>query len=128
MASVIEDRWMGLVKTHGCLCCHLLGYLHDPDGPMVEAHHLLSGGLRRGHLWTVGLCQWHHRGRQYLTDSIGRYLPLAWHRDALGPALSEGSEPFEKRWGDDEELMSIQRDILQAYGISTEEFDDARKA
>lgn len=102
-----ERAWVDLVKRSGCVCCIELGYEHDPDGPMVDAHHLLSGGIRIGHLATIGLCMWHHRGR--LIVSVWNH---AMHRLNLGPALSEGSDPFHKRFGEDDELMKKQLRIL----------------
>ncbi len=106
-----EAAWLDAVKRTGCICCWLRGYGHDPDGPAVEAHHLLSGGIRRGHLFTVGLCAWHHRGRAlvYAHD-------LAWHRATLGPALSEGSVPFRAAFGDDDILYAVQARLLQLAG------------
>ncbi len=102
-----ERAWLGRVKQAGCLCCLSLGLDHDPDGPMVEAHHLLDGGMRRGHDATVGLCQWHHRGRLMLEG-----WTHAMHREFLGPSLAEGSVPFHARFGDDDALIARQRDVL----------------
>ena len=96
------------VKTHGCLCCWIMGYPHDPDGPMVEAHHLLSGGRRRGHRYVVGLCQWHHRGQPTMEG-----WTMAQHRQRLGSALSEGSVPFRECWGSDAWLLEQQGKVLR---------------
>jgi hypothetical protein len=41
----------------GCEACDLLGMRSVP-----EVHHLLDGGRRRGHLFTIPLCPAHHRG------------------------------------------------------------------
>lgn len=101
-----EKAWVDRVKRAGCICCIELGFPHDEDGPMVDAHHLLSGGIRIGHLATVGLCAWHHRGRLIINGNH------AHHRDTLGPALSEGSQPFHDRFGEDDELMRKQRALL----------------
>lgn len=102
-----EAAWVDAIKRRGCVCCIERGYSHDPDGPMVEAHHLLSGGIRRGHMHTVGLCPWHHRGR--LTVEGWNH---AMHRNQLGPALSEGSVPFARAFGSDDELMDKQMALL----------------
>ncbi len=102
-----ESAWMLLVKTTGCICCDSEGFAHDPDGPMVEAHHLLSGGIRRGHMHTVGLCAWHHRGAL-----IVQGWSHADHRARLGPSLAEGSEPFHRWYGDDERLEKMQRALI----------------
>lgn len=105
--TAAEDAWIKAVKRRGCICCISRGYEHDPDGPEVEAHHLLSGGIRRGHLHTVGLCIWHHRGRLLVSG-----WSFAAHRTGLGPALSEGSVPFHEAFGSDVELMGQQRALL----------------
>lgn len=106
-----EAAWLQLVKTTGCICCESEGYPHDEDGPMVEAHHLLSGGIRRGHMHTVGLCQWHHRGRPIVEG-----WSLSDHRQWLGPSLAEGSEPFRRWYGDDDRLMQMQHDLIAQRG------------
>ena len=101
-----ERAWVDRVKRTGCVCCHELGYEHDEDGPTVDAHHLLSGGIRIGHLSTIGLCKWHHSGRLTL---VGNH---SYHRALLGPSLLEGSQPFHDRFGEDDELMRKQRALL----------------
>jgi hypothetical protein len=103
-----EAAWIDTIKRAGCVCCIELGYPHDRDGPMVEAHHLLSGGIRRGHSETVGLCAWHHRGRL-----IVQGWSHADHRERLGPSLAEGSTTFRERFGDDDELQRKQRALLE---------------
>lgn len=104
-----ERAWVTATKRNGCLCCIARGYPHDRDGHVVEAHHLLSGGIRRGHLFTVGLCLWHHKGRVIVNG-----WTLATHRRLLGPSLAEGSEPFHQAFGDDEALLEKQR-ALNGY-------------
>lgn len=108
-----EAKWIGATKRNGCLCCMSLGFDHDPDGPMVEAHHLLSGGIRIGHFWTVGLCAWHHRAR--LIVAGWRH---AAHREQLGPSLEEGSAVFHERFGTDEELLREQIALNKRQGLS----------
>ncbi|MCD9005199.1 Ref family protein [Luteimonas sp. XNQY3] len=103
-----ESAWIDTVKRLGCLCCRARGYPHDPDGPVVEAHHLLYGGIRRGHLHTVGLCAWHHRGRLIVYG-----WSHAQHRQFLGPSLAEGSGPFRVEFGDDESLMAAQHRLIE---------------
>lgn len=76
-----------------------------------DYHHLLSGGRRRGHVYGVGLCLWHHRGR--IADD--------WHsfgmthkemRDYYGPSLAEGSKPFHAAYGTDQDLLDKQDELL----------------
>lgn len=103
-----ERDWVHHVKHHGCLLCELRGYPREPGGPLAEAHHLLSGGIRRGHMFTVGLCPWHHRGA---------LIVMGWnhktHRQRLGPALSEGSVPFQAEFGPDDGLLERMKIIVQ---------------
>jgi len=108
-----EAKWIGATKRNGCLCCMAMGFEHDPDGPLVEAHHLLRGGIRLGHFWTVGLCAWHHRGRLIVVG-----WDHAKHRERLGPALEEGSEPFHERFGSDEELLREQIALNKRQGLT----------
>jgi hypothetical protein len=96
-----EAAHVTAIKHAGCLLCTELGYPREEGGPLAEAHHLLSGGIRRGHMETIGLCPWHHRGAL-----IVQGWDHARHRLRLGPALSEGSVPFQQQWGTDEELQS----------------------
>lgn len=106
-----ESAWVDKVKRHGCVCCHWLGLKHDTDGAMVDGHHLLHAGLRRGHLYVVGLCAWHHQGRLIID-----WLDHAGHREELGPSLAEGSRPFREYFGDDDWLMERQMAILAEAG------------
>lgn len=102
-----EAEWVAKVKEKGCVCCDMEGYPHDAEGSVVDAHHLLSGGIRKGHGHTVGLCKWHHSGRLIVAG-----WNHAYHRRYLGPSLAEGSVPFHQHFGDDAVLMRRQRDML----------------
>lgn len=103
----LEEQWMAAVKKYGCLCCLFMGYPHDEDRCVVEAHHLLSGGIRMGHLFTVGLCLWHHRGRLIIQGWNHKT-----HRRELGPSLAEGSKTFEAAFGGNQWLLDRQRQLL----------------
>lgn len=100
-----ETARIDQVKRAGCLCCIARGFEPDDTGEpaAVEAHHLLSGGIRRGHMFTVGLCLWHHRGRLYVNG-----WDKAEHRLRLGPSLEDEPERFSRIFGDDEELLRMQ--------------------
>lgn len=102
-----EAAWVTAIKLHGCLLCERRGFPRDPDGPLAEAHHLLEGGIRRGHLDTVPLCPWHHRGTLIVAG-----WTFQTHRRILGPALSEGSVPFHREWGSDDALLRLTRRII----------------
>lgn len=103
-----EAEWVSKVKQRGCQCCIARGYPHDPDGPVVEAHHLLSGGIRRGHGETIGLCAWHHRG-----SAVVPGWSRDTHRRLLGPSLAHGSVPFHREFGTDDEMLAQQMHLLE---------------
>ena len=53
-----ESAWMDSISRLGCIVCLLQGH----PGTPAEVHHMLSGGRRIGHLWTLPLCcPGHHR-------------------------------------------------------------------
>jgi len=53
-APTAEERaWMDAIVAHGCICCILDGQEPRP----TAVHHILRGGQRIGHLFTLPLCQ-----------------------------------------------------------------------
>ncbi len=55
----IEAEWMGRIVTYGCVACRIDGQLPRP----TAVHHILRGGRRMGHLFTLPLCDpGHHQG------------------------------------------------------------------
>ncbi len=53
-----ERAWMDWIVSRGCVCCALDGM---PSRP-AAVHHILRGGLRMGHLFTLPLCDpGHHQ-------------------------------------------------------------------
>jgi len=107
-----ERAWVSATKRNGCLCCIARGYPHDREGHVVEAQHLLDGGIRRGHMFTVGLCLWHHKGRLIVNG-----WTHATHRRLLGPSLAEGSVPFNATFGTDDELLEAQKALNASTAI-----------
>ena len=96
---------MDTIKELGmCVCCKQLGMISH----YVEVHHLLSGNKRRGHLYTVGLCQWHHRGVLY--DGIRKQDMIT----KYGFSLADGSKPFRRMFGSDDYLLWLQNEMLDA--------------
>jgi len=58
-----ERRWMDWLVSRGCIACWLDGVAPRP----TAIHHILRGGVRMGHLFTLGLCDpGHHQGGQSL--------------------------------------------------------------
>ena len=92
-----QRRRFASLQTRGCVACALDGRLREPP----DIHHLVEGGRRLGHDYTIPLCPWHHRG-----------LPpggLSIHdaRDILGPSLALAKRAFVERYGDERHLLTV---------------------
>lgn len=105
-----DEARIDAIKHGLCIACLLEGI----TTLFPEAHHLLSGGRRRGHRFTIGLCIWHHRGQchdgETTTSMTRRY----------GPSLAKGSKPFHQRYGSDDELLELQDGLLRTWGLEPE--------
>lgn len=107
-----EKRWIETIKEQvGCLACYQdSGILGTP----ADAHHLIDGGRRIGHLHTVPLCAWHHRGHRpedCRTDGEAEAVH--------GPALSRNSKAFHERYGDDTHLLWLARSLARRFEQNT---------
>lgn len=101
-----ETAHIERIKRGWCACCQANRKrgLATADGEGCDAHHVLSGGRRRGHLDTLGLCPYHHRGvipAGFATQAIAVRC--------LGPSLAHGSKPFRAFYGSDADLLAQQR-------------------
>lgn len=67
--TVAEAAYMASIAALGCIVCRLAGRLDVP----AEVHHLLRGGQRIGHGWTIPLCSPHHRDDSTRPDCIARH-------------------------------------------------------
>lgn len=112
------------VKQGVCICCLLRCaakllpakwvQVGHPDSAatywgLLEAHHTKSGNMRRGHLFTVGMCLWHHRGNQCMPPDGWTHDML---RDRYGPSLMDGAALFHATYGTDDELLEVQAAYL----------------
>ena len=101
--TVAEREWMDAIVEFGCVACWLDG--HESRPPCV--HHILRGGHRIGHLFTLPLCDpGHHQGGQPLglisrhpdkTIFEARYgtemYLLNYLQQKLGFAITRGATP-----------------------------------
>jgi hypothetical protein len=92
-----KERFRKLVDI-GCICCRILGVYSQP-----EIHHILSGGRRMGHMFTIPLCPTHHRG--VVAFPRGSFDP--------GPSLADGSKPFHARFGTQKELLAKVNELIK---------------
>lgn len=97
-----ESAWLVAVKEGPCLACLIFT---GKKFLGCDAHHLLSGGRRIGHLATIGLCPWHHRG-------VAEFFAPFHLRECIGPSLMDGSKLFRAAYGTDAELLALQNQVL----------------
>jgi hypothetical protein len=86
----------------GCIACRQRGVFSQAD-----VHHLLSGGRRRGHQFTIPLSAWHHRGVP--PDGMSRKEAERY----LGPSLAHSPRAFRAEFGDDETLLATVNKLLE---------------
>jgi hypothetical protein len=91
-----EKARMDKLSRIRCVACWDTGLCCGP----TELHHLLSGGRRRGHAYTVPLGRYHHQGIPLPGWSL-KYM--RWH---FGPSLRLESKAFREAYGDDDSLLA----------------------
>ncbi|MFL9582385.1 Ref family recombination enhancement nuclease [Stenotrophomonas sp. AB1(2024)] len=99
-------------KEGPCVAC--LAWAEGDQAPLgftpvcgCDYHHLLSGGRRRGHMFGVGVCPWHHRGVPNWGCTVKEM------RVHYGPSLMDGSRLFHAAYGSDDELLAGQNLLLE---------------
>lgn len=94
------------IREYGCLVCR--AFFNMLAG--AEIHHLTIGGRhgqkRRGHLFSIGLCPYHHRGHQQDREPL-----------YLGPSYALQPKKFRERFGQDDELLEKQNRLLETGSI-----------
>lgn len=103
-----ESARMARIKQLRCVACW--------DTPfccgVTEIHHLLSGGRRRGHAFSVPLGVWHHRGIPLPSYSLIEATAI------FGPSLRLSSRAFHERYGTDDELLAKVNKLIMPALIS----------
>lgn len=80
----VEREWMDWIVARGCVACSIDG---QPAGRPTAVHHILRGGVRLGHLFTLPLCDpGHHQGGQPL-GLISRHPDKAQFEKRYGPEM-----------------------------------------
>ena len=86
-----EKAWMDAVASLGCIVCRMNGMGYVP----CAIHHLLSGGRRMGHLFTIGLCDpGHHKGAPSDSGQVSRH---------------PNKRAFERQYGTEADLLERTR-------------------
>jgi Recombination enhancement, RecA-dependent nuclease len=91
--TVAESAWMDAITTLGCIACILDGHQGRPGA----VHHILSGGRRMGHLFTLCLCQPGHHMDGAQAGMVSRH---PW------------KTRFEERYGSEASLLEFTKHML----------------
>jgi len=91
-----ESEYINKILTLGCIICRLEHECFTPP----EVHHIIEGGKRKGHLFSIPLCVPHHRG-----NSDGSRHPYI----SRHPYKAR----FEGSYGTEAELLDHVRGLLQ---------------
>lgn len=98
-----EAERMDAMMRLGCVCCAMLFSL-----PVVaqECHHILSGGRRMGHYFTLPLCRGHHQG-----DWSPEQIELIPAKKRV--AISDGRKAFNAVYNSERKLWEVVQDRLR---------------
>lgn len=107
--TAAELEHMGRCRDGPCIPCIVrlrAGHLSEDEVFVgVSYDHKKSGNIRRGHLYGFASCAWHHFGHP-----LPAHLPGP---NTYGPSLMDGSRLFRETYGSDDELIELQRRILE---------------
>lgn len=87
-----EKKWRDAIIQLGCIVCRLEG----KDSP-AEQHHLLSGGRRMGHMFSIPLCYLHHRSGRNDAEVVSR---------------DQNQRRFEARYGTEAFLLAKTKELI----------------
>jgi hypothetical protein len=89
-----EKAWMDAITRYGCIACRIdgLGFR------AAAVHHILRGGQRMGHLFTLPLCDPGHHQNPTLSGMVARHPTKA---------------RFEKKYGTEAQLLKRLRKELK---------------
>ena len=105
-----EDDRFAKLKQMRCIACTICvetSHFMPTARSVPDIHHLLSGNRRRGHMYTVPLCRWHHVGDP--SNGLSATTMSAIH----GPALARQSRLFHQHFGTDTELLARTNSLLE---------------
>lgn len=97
--SRLEQRRLELLSQMPCIACGL-----QVQAGRTEIHHLVDRGYRvhsGGHLATIPLCSWHHRG------VCLEGWPLVAMVSTFGPSMASSKRAFVACYGSERALLSI---------------------
>lgn len=93
--NAAERRWMDAVAKLGCIVCRRQGRGYVP----CAVHHIVEGGRRLGHMYTIGLCDPGHHQNSPDRAEISRHP----HRAR-----------FTAAYGSEYALLAATRELIEA--------------
>jgi hypothetical protein len=96
-----EEERLKAIHNMPCVAC-AQQLMTQPN--KTEAHHLVDKGTRKhsgGHMATIPLCSWHHRGEQVYPLTAREMLFL------YGPSLAKSKKNFVAQFGRERSLLEI---------------------
>lgn len=116
-ATKAQSARLVAIKAIGCLACRINENMRTVRGaaafkacPMpVEAHHILSGGRRLGHDYTIALCRWHHQGDKWpeLDKGANEIATI------YAPSMARSAPEFTATYGQQLDLLHWQNQLLK---------------
>lgn len=100
-ATKAQQRRFIDLQLVGCIACRIEGLADDHRPEPADVHHIVMGGKRLGHDYTLPLCPWHHRGVNV------SQLPTSAVEMMRGPSLARSKREFVQRYGTELCLLEI---------------------
>lgn len=93
MVTKAESQWMAKISEFGCIVCYYRGVKNRRP---AAVHHILENGRRKGHLYTIPLCDpGHHKNPP--KGHVARHPDKA---------------RFEAKYGTEENLLQLTRELV----------------
>jgi len=110
-------RW-DRMREIGCIACRMNARYGFTTTPLnlnnkLEMQHLLSGGRRRGHDYTVCLCEFHHQGKRLPHPEMG----YRQHAVLYGPSFGRELTRFRQLYGREDEQLVYRAMGLRACNV-----------
>lgn len=78
--TAAESRWMAAIAELGCVVCIKFHHVRTP----AAVHHIVEGGRRLGHMFTIPLCDPGHHQNTPTPLKISRHPTKARFEEAYG--------------------------------------------
>lgn len=109
-----QERFDAMLRL-GCVACAVLGIPYAE----VQCHHILDGGVRMGHWFSLGLCAGHHKG-EFTALQRRLLVEVAEERgikhDPL-VAVHTGRKAFARVYGTEKQLWTRVQERLRLPAV-----------